>query len=77
MLPFGADQSETGPGQSRDHLHSSVDHPTDHLGNFSDQEWGESAIGGNRGNGHHSAAAVTAMIYLCCSGLTITLPTQR
>jgi transposase len=31
----------------------------------------------HRGYGHHSAAAVTAMIYLCCSGLTITLPTQR
>jgi transposase len=30
----------------------------------------------HRGYGHHSAAAVTAMIYLCCSGLTITLPTQ-
>jgi transposase len=26
---------------------------------------------------HHSAAAVTAMIHLCSSGLTITLPTQR
>ena len=31
----------------------------------------------HRGYGHHSAAAITAMIYLCCSGLTITLPTQR
>ena len=31
----------------------------------------------HRGYGHHSAAAVTAMIYLCCSGITITLPTQR
>jgi transposase len=29
----------------------------------------------HRGYGHHSAAAVIAMIYLCCSGLTITLPT--
>jgi transposase len=31
----------------------------------------------HRGYGHHSAAAITAMIYLCYSGLTITLPTQR
>jgi transposase len=30
-----------------------------------------------RGYGHHSAAAVIAMIYLCCSGLTIALPTGR
>ena len=30
----------------------------------------------HRGYGHHSAAAITAMLYLCCSGL-ITLPTQR
>jgi transposase len=30
----------------------------------------------HRGYGHHTAAAVIAMIYLCCSGLTITLPTQ-
>jgi transposase len=29
----------------------------------------------HRGYGHHTAAAVIAMIYLCCSGLTITLPT--
>ena len=29
----------------------------------------------HRGYGHHSAAAVIAMIYLCCSGLIITLPT--
>jgi transposase len=29
----------------------------------------------HRGYGHHSPAAVIAMIYLCCSGLTITLPT--
>lgn len=28
----------------------------------------------HRGYGHHSAAAVIAMIYLCCSGLTIQLP---
>jgi transposase len=31
----------------------------------------------HRGYGHHSAAAVIAMIYLCCSGITITLPTRR
>jgi transposase len=31
----------------------------------------------HRGYGHHSATAVIAMIYLCCSGLTITLPTGR
>ena len=31
----------------------------------------------HRGYGHHSAAAVIAMIYPCCSGLTITLPTGR
>jgi transposase len=31
----------------------------------------------HRGYGHHTAAAVMAMIYLCCSGLTITLPTGR
>jgi len=31
----------------------------------------------HRGYGHHSAAAVIAMIYLCCSGLTFTLPTGR
>ena len=31
----------------------------------------------HRGDGHHSATAVIAMIYLCCSGLTITLPTER
>jgi transposase len=31
----------------------------------------------HRGYGHHSAAAVIAMIYLCCSGLTIALPTGR
>jgi transposase len=29
----------------------------------------------HRGCGHHSATALIAMIYLCCSGLTITLPT--
>jgi transposase len=31
----------------------------------------------HRGYGHHSAAAVIAMIYLCCSGLTVNLPTGR
>lgn len=31
----------------------------------------------HRGYGHHSAAALIAMIYLCCGGLTIQLPTQR
>ena len=31
----------------------------------------------HRGYGHHSAAAIIAMIYLCCGGITITLPTQR
>jgi transposase len=31
----------------------------------------------HRGYGHHTAAAVIAMIYLCCSGLTVTLPTGR
>jgi transposase len=31
----------------------------------------------HRGYGHHSPAAVIAMIYLCCSGLTITPPTGR
>lgn len=31
----------------------------------------------HRGYGHHTAAAVIAMIYLCCSGLTIELPTGR
>lgn len=28
----------------------------------------------HRGYGHHSAAALIAMIYLCCGGITITLP---
>ncbi len=31
----------------------------------------------HRGYGHHSATALIAMIYLCCGGLTITLPTER
>ena len=30
----------------------------------------------HRGYGHHSAAAVIAMIYLCCSGIDIELPFQ-
>ena len=29
------------------HVISTAVHPTDHLGNFSDRNWGESAIGGN------------------------------
>jgi transposase len=31
----------------------------------------------HRGYGHHSAAALIAMIYLCCGGLTVQLPTER
>lgn len=31
----------------------------------------------HRGYGHHSAAAVISMIYLCCGGITVQLPTQR
>jgi len=31
----------------------------------------------HRGYGHHSAAAVIAMIYLCCGGITVELPTGR
>ena len=31
----------------------------------------------HRGYGHHSATALIAMIYLCCGGITIQLPTQR
>ncbi len=31
----------------------------------------------HRGYGHHSAAAVIAMIYLCCGGVTVELPTDR
>ncbi|MHB1212481.1 MAG: ISL3 family transposase [Candidatus Nanopelagicales bacterium] len=31
----------------------------------------------HRGYGHHSAAALIAMIYLCCGGITVHLPTQR
>ena len=30
----------------------------------------------HRGYGHHSAEAVIAIIYLCCGGLTIELPTS-
>jgi transposase len=28
----------------------------------------------HRGYGHHSAKALTAMIYLCCSGIEVDLP---
>lgn len=31
----------------------------------------------HRGYGHHSAAALIAMIYLCCGGITVHLPTER
>ena len=31
----------------------------------------------HRGYGHRSAAALIGMIYLCCGGITINLPTQR
>ncbi|HEX2275378.1 MAG TPA: transposase, partial [Acidimicrobiales bacterium] len=31
----------------------------------------------HRGYGHHSAAAVIGMIYLCCGGITVKLPTER
>jgi transposase len=31
----------------------------------------------HRGYGHHSPAAIIAMIYLCCGGITIELPTER
>lgn len=31
----------------------------------------------HRGYGHHSAAALIAMVYLCCGGITVTLPTGR
>ena len=31
----------------------------------------------HRGYGHHSAAAVIAMIYLCCGGITVELPMER
>lgn len=32
---------------------------------------GASPLTLRRGSGHHSAAALIAMIYLCCGGLTI------
>lgn len=31
----------------------------------------------HRGYGHHSAAAVIAMIYLCCGRITVELPAER
>ena len=31
----------------------------------------------HRGYGHHSAAVLISMIYLCCGGITIQLPTER
>jgi transposase len=31
----------------------------------------------HRGYGHHSPAAVISMIYLCCGGITVSLPTER
>jgi len=31
----------------------------------------------HRGYGHHTATALIAMIYLCCGGITVQLPTQR
>jgi transposase len=31
----------------------------------------------HRGYGHHSAAALIAMVYLCCGGITVELPTER
>jgi hypothetical protein len=31
----------------------------------------------HRGYGHYSAAAVISMIYLCCGGITVELPTGR
>lgn len=31
----------------------------------------------HRGYGHHTAAALIAMIYLCCGGITVELPTER
>lgn len=30
----------------------------------------------HRGYGHHSAAAVISMVYLCCGGITVRLPTE-
>jgi len=31
----------------------------------------------HRGYGHHRAAALIAMIYLCCGGIAVQLPTER
>jgi transposase len=31
----------------------------------------------HRGYGHHSAPALISMIYLCCGGITVQLPTER
>jgi transposase len=31
----------------------------------------------HRGYGHHSAAALIAMIYLCCGGITVRLPIDK
>ncbi|MDP9222929.1 MAG: transposase, partial [Actinomycetota bacterium] len=31
----------------------------------------------HRGYGHHSAAALISMIYLCCGGITVQLPIER
>jgi transposase len=31
----------------------------------------------HRGYGHHSAAALISMIYFCCGGITVQLPTER
>ena len=31
----------------------------------------------HRGYSHHSPSALIAMIYLCCGGITIELPTDR
>jgi len=31
----------------------------------------------HRGYGHHTPAALIAMIYLCCGGITVELPTGR
>lgn len=34
-------------------------------------------LNNHRGYRHHTADAVIAMIYLCCAGITIELPTGR
>ena len=31
----------------------------------------------HRGYGHHTATTLIAMIYLCCGGITVQLPTER